>query len=572
MKFLHRVIGISFAVLLLTVVACERKSNSKVSNTNAANKKSAELSNFSFVDATALSGVNAVYENGEASQAYSIVESLGGGVGLLDFDLDSRIDFVFPGGGTIEIDGPLRGLPSSFWRNTGQARFVDVTTAARIPTPKMYTHGCSAGDVDNDGFVDIVITGFGGLQFLKNLGDGTFLECTQQANLMDDQWSSSAGWGDFNEDGNLDLYVAHYVDWSWKNNPKCPTADPNILDVCTPNDFGPLTHEVYLSDGGGAFRAVGKQLGIDNGGKGLGVLIADFNDDSHVDVYVANDTTINFLYLNNGSTFEDIGLISGAGLDGNGTPNGSMGLATLDFDDNLLPDIWVTNYENETYALYENSGGGRFLWATERAGLNALGKLYVGFGTIASDLDLDGDEDIVVANGHVMIHPANSRTDQQSVLLANNASGKNRRLVRQDFANDSYFSSYHRGRGVVTADFDQDGDLDLVFTNTRERAAVLLNETARHGKIFTLRLVGTSSNRDAVGARAILQTAKGKLLRTVYGGGSYLSQGVYDMNWGIPDGEKVISVEIKWPDGATETTSIADDETVKTVVQSSVKQ
>lgn len=571
MKLLHRIIGIGFAVLLLTVVACERTSNSKISNTSAANKKSTELSSFNFVDATVPSGVNAVYENGEAAQAFSIVESLGGGVGLVDFDLDSRIDFFFPGGGTFEIGGPLNGLPSSFWRNTGQAKFVDITGAARIPKPKMYTHGCSAGDVDNDGFVDIVVTGFGGLQFLKNLGDGTFLECTQQVNLLDDKWSSSAGWGDFNEDGNLDLYVAHYVDWSWKNNPKCPTADPKVLDVCTPNDFGPLTHEVYLSDGEGGYRPLGKQLGIDDGGKGLGVLIADFNEDSHVDVYVANDTTINFLYLNNGSKFEDIGLISGAGLDGNGTPNGSMGLATLDFDENLLPDIWVTNYENETYALYENGGGERFLWATERAGLNALGKLYVGFGTIASDLDLDGDEDIVVANGHVMIHPTNSRTDQQSVLLANNASGKNRRLVRQDFGKDSYFSSYHRGRGVATADFDQDGDLDLIFTNTRERAAMLLNETVRQGKMFTLRLIGTSSNRDAVGARAVLQTTKRKLLRTVYGGGSYLSQGMYDSIWGIPDGEKIVSIEITWPDGSTETTKVLEGETSRMVVQSDRK-
>ena len=523
---------------------------------------------FDFVDVTARSGVHAAYENSEEAREYSIVESLGGGVGAFDFDRDGRIDLMFPGGGTIKRDQPLSGLPTSLWWNLEQARFVDISATARVTTPPNYSHGCAAADFDNDGFCDVLITGYGGVQLLRNQGDGTLVDATAQSTIADSSWSSSAAWGDLNEDGNVDLYIAHYVNWSWSNHPQCPTAVPGVLDVCTPNDFSGLPDEVYLSNGDGTFRAAGKELGLDTGGKGLGVAMADLNGDMHIDIYVANDTTSNFLYLNDGSgKLEEIGLISGTALDGTGTPNGSMGIAVLDYDLNLMPDLWVTNYENETYALYENSGDARFLWATERAGLNALGNLFVGFGTVAADLDCDGDEDIAVANGHVMLHPSQSITEQQAVLLANTVSGKSRRLVRQNFGEENYFSKYHRGRGLISCDIDGDADLDLVFSNVRDPAAVLLNNSQTDGKQVHLQLVGSRANRDAIGARVVMTTNASKTMRVVVGGGSYLSQGPYTLSWGLPAGEQIVAFDIVWPDGSTQNITQVDTSKPMLVVQ-----
>lgn len=539
--------------LVIALTSCNR-SDTKVPGTAGPVRPAAGQLSLRFRDVTAESGVKSIYENGEEAQEYSIVESLGGGLGALDYDRDGRTDFLFPGGGTIQRDRPLRGRPTALWRNLGTTEFENVSAGAEIPEPLHYTHGCAIADADNDGFGDVLITGYGGLQLLRNQGDGTFVDATTTAQLSDSLWSTSAAWGDFNEDGNLDFYVAHYVNWSWENHPPCPTATPGVFDVCPPNDFKPMRHELYLNNGDGSYRAWGQEAGLSDEGKGLGVVAVDVNGDKHLDIYVANDTTSNFLYLNDGKgVFQETGLISGTALDGTGTPNGSMGLAVLDYNLDLTPDLWVTNYENETYALYENGGDARFLWATDRVGLNALGHHFVGFGTVSGDLDLDGDEDLVVTNGHVILHPAKSKIEQQCVVLANSMVGDSRRLVRQNFDADSYFSKLHRGRGVVTCDLDRDGDLDLAFSNVREPAAILLNETERTGTRLSVELIGKRCNRNAIGARALLRTNKSRYVRFVVGGGSYLSQNLYTLNWGIPAGEQFTNLEIQWPDGTAQT-------------------
>ncbi|WP_197356140.1 CRTAC1 family protein [Aureliella helgolandensis] len=535
----------------LALCGCKQQVKTPTKNWTEDGSGQAEAEHlFDFRDHTVESLVRAVYDNGEGAGEFSIVESLGGGVAALDYDRDGSIDLLFPGGGSIQRDEPLTGLPSTLWRQRDGLQFRDCTELAHLVPPKQYSHGCTTGDFDNDGFDDVLITGYDDLQLLHNLGDGTFAETALTATPENYSWSSSAAWGDFNGDGNLDLYIANYVDWSWENHPACPSGTPGVMDVCTPNDFSGLNDTLYFSNGDGTFRRADESSGLEAGGKGLGVLVADFNSDGHADIYVANDTTNNFLYLNDGTgSFLDAGLMSGTGLDGSGTPNGSMGIALLDFDQNLEPDLWVTNYENESYALYENNGDARFMWATERAGLNSLGNLFVGFGTIAADLDLDGDEDLVVTNGHVMIHPKQSRTEQQSLLLANSEVGDSRRLVRQEFSADSFFSKFHRGRGLICGDLDRDGDLDLVYSHTQEPAAILLNETQTTGKLLSVDLVGTKSNRNAIGTRAILHTNRGKFLRSVVGGGSYLSQNPYTLHWGILPDEVIERLEIYWPSG-----------------------
>lgn len=502
-----------------------------------------------FQELTAQATILPAYENGESGRAFSIVESLGGGCGVLDFDRDGRWDIWLPGGGMLDgANETINGLPSALFRSLSHdGEFVDASTKARIDVADYYTHGCSVADVDSDGFPDVLVTGYGGLQFFHNQGDGTFQECAQINGLTDGQWSTSTGFADFNGDGNVDLYVTHYVDWSWENNPRCRSAPPNPLeDVCTPSRFAGLNDSLYLSNGDGTFVDASKTAGLVPEGKGLGVIIADLDHDADVDIYVANDTTENFLYLNDGQAqFEEIGLVSGTSLDHRGTPNGSMGLAVLDYDGDRLPDIWVTNYENETFSMYRNMQHGNFLCVTESTGITALGTLYVGFGTSAADVDLDGDEDIVVSNGHVQQHPGTSSVAQQALLLLNDGHG---RLTRKQLPSSQYFSTQHRGRAVVSVDFNHDGMLDLLFRHVASPPAILLNQSDRQGNWLTMQLVGTTSNRDAIGAWVELKAGERSLIRHVVGGGGYLSQAPYTLHWGLANAE-VASAIVHWPNG-----------------------
>lgn len=498
-----------------------------------------------FDDRTKTSGLNSVYRNGREAGENAILESLGGGVGLIDFDRDGKADLVFPHGGMLTQQKTIEGSANQIYRNVGGFEFQDVSHEARLDLDLFYTHGCAIADVDNDGFSDILITGYGGLQLYHNLGDGTFQECANAIGLVDDQWSSSAAWGDFNSDGALDLYVAHYVDWSWQNHPKCSVVTAEVEDVCSPHQFTGLTDAIFLNSADGRFIKQPEQYGLEPEGKGLGVIAADFDLDGDLDVYVANDTTNNFLYINDEGTFNEVGLASGLATDADGVPNGSMGIAVLDTNGDLRPDVWVTNYENETFGLYENVGNANFNSISQRAGVSALGTLFVGFGTVASDLDLDGDEDLCVANGHVINFPKLGKTSQYQLVLRN----EGRRFVREEFPASSYLGQEHLGRSLVVHDFNEDGLPDLVFANTNEPAAILENKTLTTGQSFLLRLVGNVSNRDAIGAHAVLRTSKGDYLRCVVGGGGYLSQNLYELRWGVPEGAKLQEVIIHWPSG-----------------------
>ncbi|MGC1273694.1 MAG: CRTAC1 family protein [Planctomycetaceae bacterium] len=498
-------------------------------------------------DVTERSGVDAVYHNGREANESTILESLGGGVGLFDYDRDGRLDLFFPGGGSFGSDQSITGLPSSLWRCRGDLAFEEVASTAHIASARYYTHGCALADVDNDGFCDVLVTGYGGLQLFRNQGDGTFVESAAAAGLTDDLWSSSAAWGDFDDDGNLDVYVAHYVNWSFENHPFCESRSAGVRDVCGPREFEPLDDVVYFSNGDGTFRDASDEAGLVPGGKGLGAMTADVDVDGDLDVYVANDTTPNFLYLNRGDgVFDESGLISGTALDDRGVPNGSMGIAVLDFDGDLRPDLWVANYENETFALYRNDGDAGFAHVSERTGVSVLGGLFVGFGTVATDLDLDGDEDLMVTNGHVMYHSTILPGPQQPLVLRNRG---NSRFARVTFPSDSYIAQEHWGRGVAAGDLDRDGVADFVFSNVNEPAAVLINATEARGRPFAARLVGTRSNRDGIGARLVLDTTAGKFFRTVCGGGSYLSQSDYAQFWGLPPEAEPRELTITWPSG-----------------------
>lgn len=498
-----------------------------------------------FAEITEKAGVEFEYHNDEESDSFAILESLGGGVAVWDYDLNGLPDLFFPGGGTIFPDKQPTGLPSVFFSQVAPGTYQNRTASAGIAASPHYSHGCSVADFDNDGFPDLVVTGYGGILCWHNLGDGTFEEISREAGLIDPSWSSSAGWGDLNGDGALDLYLAHYVDWSIENNPACG-AETGARDVCPPRRFTGLDDRVFYSNADGTFRDATQEAGLVPQGKGLGVVLGDVDNDQDTDVYVANDTTNNFLYLNDGEgQLKESALSRGVAVDDQAVANGSMGIDLGDYNGDGMPDLWVANYESEAFALYKNLGAGQFLYASRESGVISIGNLFVGFGTKYGDFDSDGDEDIVVANGHVVHFPRHA-TVRQLPLLLENDQGQFRRL---SFGKNDYLGQPHYGRGVVTGDLDHDGDLDLVFANCNERAAILENQTESEGDWIQLHLIGTESNRNAIGATVVLHTSAGDQFRYVTGGGSYLSQSAYTVHAGIPQGAELNGVTVYWPSG-----------------------
>ena len=504
----------------------------------------AQSSQVLFNDITTDLGLIQRYDNGESADERSILETLGGGVAVLDFDRDGYDDLFFPGGGQL-LDKKVTGIQGDLWWNRDSKELRKITSQARVGDVLGYSHGAITCDWNSDGFPDLSVTGYSGLQLFINQGDGTFAECATAWGLEDKLWSTSAASGDFDGDGFCDLYVAHYVNWSFQNHPACTSR--GIPDVCAPGIFEALSDVVYFNNGNGSFTAKSIDCGLVEGGKGLGVIAMDFDGDSKTDIYVANDTTNNFYYVNKGDgTFVESAAESGTATDDMGTPQGSMGICALDYDHDLRPDIWVCNYENQAFAFYQNDGGNFFRYATASAGLLALGTTYVAFGTTAGDFDLDGDEDVVVANGHVMRYLPSGTPAQNQLFLRN--TGK-KKFVKDSFPESNYFGQLRRGRGVVALDFDRDGDLDLAFSNVNEPSAILENGSNTAGKWLIVELIGTVSNRDAVGATVHLKTSKRSYMRGVIGGGSFLSQGPLYLHFGLAADETIEQAEILWPNG-----------------------
>ena len=404
-----------------------------------------------FTDVTDGSGVRFTYRDGQEAEHFTILESLGGGVALFDFDGDGALDIFLPGGGTFGPHNEIRGLPGALFHNDGACRYHDVTTSAVVEQAPFYSHGASAGDYDNDGFPDMLVTGYGGLVLFHNQGDGTFVERAQSAGLTDTLWSSSAAWGDLDGDGILDLYVAHYVNWSFDNDPVCMTGDNRQRDVCPPKKFEEHSpHTLFWRGRWNVSTDGSRAAGLEpegQFGKGLGVLLADLDLDGHLDIYVANDTVPKFLYRNRGNgTFDEVGGRSGTAVSDTANPDGSMGLDIGDFNLDGLPDLWVANYERESLALYRNEGDCQFLHVSRSTGVTAVGSQFVSFGTLFLDFDRDGDEDVFVSNGHVIRYPVSAPVRQLPLLLENRGG----RFVNvAPAATAALLTKSHLGRGAV---------------------------------------------------------------------------------------------------------------------------
>ncbi len=579
-----------------------------------------------FQDVTGASGVRFMYRNGEEephygknvvegkSPHYAILESLGGGLGLIDYDGDGKLDLFIAGGGYY--DGPdlkqIKGHPNRLYKNLGGLKFQDVTKEVGLDLladaqPLFYSHGCAVCDYDKDGWPDLLVTGYGRLALYRNVADGKeagktggrkFQEVTKEAGLLDGRlgghfWSSSAGFADLDGDGWPDLYVCQYVNWSFKNNPRCRGYHPGAKgDICPPKAFKSVPHALYRNDGKGRFIDVTKSAGIrvdrqeevkslqvkldklkpklalrkqldekkdrtpaedeqlkslgreldpleheleraknDDFGKGLGVVIVDLNGDGKPDIYVANDTSDNFLYMNKSKPghllFEDVGQEMGVARDDNGTAQGSMGVDAGDVFGTGWPCLWTTNFEGELHALYRNTpklgpeGVYRplFSWATMLAGIAAIGQTYVGFGTGFLDIDNDGWEDIFISNGHVIRHPLPYPLAQKPVLFYNGSKGKFKDITSSE---GPYFQTGHRGRGLAIGDLDNDGLPDMVTSQLMEDVAILRNVcTAKHNWLGIQ--LATKDNSTVVGAKLILEVDGRKLTRFAKGGCSYLS-------------------------------------------------
>ncbi|MDB5337457.1 MAG: UnbV [Planctomycetaceae bacterium] len=522
-----------------------RPINSPVASQDEVGSSAVGMSSLKFAERPL--GIDVRYSNGSAAKVNSIVETLGGGVAMFDYDRDGCLDLFATGGGQFTPQRTLEGLPSQLLRGDGVGNFTPVI--AGLEASRYFSHGCWAADLNNDGFGDLLVTGYGGLQLFHNQGDGTFLERADAAQLHDPSWSTATAWGDINRDGYLDLYVAHYVDWSFQTHRACNDPQGGQNEICGPKNYSPLNDRMFLSQGDGTFADVTTAVGLVAGGKGLGVVMGDFDLDNDLDLYVANDTTENFLYLNRGDGhFDEVGQPNGVAVDDAGRPTGSMGVDLADFDGDGLPDLWTANYEHEIFGLYRNLGHGQFLHVSRTTGFAAIADQFVGWGTGFADFDRDGDLDVIAATGHVKRFPATTPVKQLPLVWLQD----NGRFIKQSFPANTYLGTPHAGRGLALGDLDRDGDMDVVITHNDRPLAILSNETVSTSQWLRIHLTGRQSCRDAIGARLGLKLGNQTVWRQIQGGGSYLSQSELRPYWAIPTGAKIEGLTIHWPSGQTQ--------------------
>lgn len=494
---------------------------------------------------------------------------MGSGIGWLDFDRDGWPDLYCCQGAALEGSTPQANqtsdaFPSNRLFQNHQGSFADVTRSAGLLDVGYsvgYSMGVAAADYDNDGFADLCITGYGENALWRNNGDGSFTRVPLPLERLPGRLSASCTWGDVDGDGNLDLYVTNYAQLGPADYPTCQhtVGDTTIAISCHPANLQHVSDLLYRNTGTGEFEEISADAGIAAGTPqpGLGVIAADLDNDGDVDFYVANDTTPNQLWVNQGDgRFVDRGADAGVARNRDGACEAGMGIAVGDVDGNGRTDLFVTNYYKETNTLYRNEGELLFADVTDELGLGAPSLLRLGFGTSLADFDRDGWLDLMVANGHVQDLLHKVKRDEpfaQLPLLFHNQRG--RRFQDVSATAGSYFSHLHVGRSTATADFDRDGDVDLAVNGLNESAALLRNESASTGHWLRVELVGVQSNRGGVGAVLELDLGERKLVRSLHAGSGYLSSDEATMLIGLGPSDVVRGLTANWPIGRRETWS-----------------
>jgi len=518
-----------------------------------------------FTDVTQQAGIRFVHNNGKSGKKW-LPETLGSGCAFFDADGDGWQDILLINSKSW-TPKPAKSL-HKLYRNNRNGTFTDISAGSGLDI-EMYGMGVAIADYDNDGRDDVFITALEGDRLFHNEGAGKFKDVTKAAGIQNANFGTSAAWLDYNKDGLVDLFIANYVEWSPQKDLFC-SLDGSAKSYCTPESYKGVAPKLYRNSGGGKFQDVSQQSGIaDPRSKSLGIAVLDFDMDSWPDIFVANDTQPNKLYRNNrNGTFTETGLTAGVAFGEDGTARGAMGADAADYDGSGRPHLLVGNFSNQMLGLYHNEGNGLFVDEAPRSTIGRLSLLNLTFATFFFDYDLDGLLDIFCANGHLdaeieRVQPK-VKFRQPPMLLRNLGKGQfNAPGAGPDFAKPLV------ARGAAYADFDKDGDLDLLIANNDGPAVLLRNDASHKHHWLRVKLTGTKSNRSGIGAMVRVETAGGRQWRTVHSGSSYCSQSELALTFGLGPQTQVKSVEIRWPSGIVQ---LIQDPKIDQVLEVTEKQ